>query len=482
MQSSCAIYCRVSTEKQKEKHTIESQKRILPALAAANGWPVYRMYVDDGVSGEALRFMPQLSKLLEDAEAERFDRILIVDIDRFTRFARDSERALIVDICLEHHIKVVTPDQVYDLNNRNDRLQFNIKGTISLYEKETIRERCMRGIREKRLQGHWTGGTPPIPYTYNRSKKRLEIDDQKLTDLKKILTLSVDHSPREISRIIPKYTPRMIRRILEPSRLLFYTGQIQIDDQVVKANWSPIIKKNDRDRIIAAKKNRNAAGGKSTVATHLLTGLGILRCGYCDKTLKAWHDRKIRKSGKLYDRLYYRCISIHNVQGPCKDSRMMPGEKLENRILSNIDKTLAGTDILETAFRSANQSSPDMFRKLSALKKELKKERQRKKRLIKAIEEGVIQFQEAKERIQEINISIQEHQDEINNTEQNNPAWDPETIEALTNLPIRSTDFQECRLALKAYLSKIKVYSKNAYLYYRFPVMENGSHTKRIRL
>ena len=80
MPTTCAIYCRVSTEKQKEKHTIESQKRILPALAAARGWTIHQMYVDDGISGEILRNMPQLRQLLDDAETGSFSYILIIEI------------------------------------------------------------------------------------------------------------------------------------------------------------------------------------------------------------------------------------------------------------------------------------------------------------------------------------------------------------------------------------------------------------------
>jgi len=486
MPSACAIYCRVSTEKQKEKHTIESQKRILPALAAANGWPVYRMYIDDGVSGEALRFMPQLQKLLEDAEAECFSRILIIDIDRFTRFARDSERALIVDICLEHHIKVVTPDQVYDLNNRNDRLQFNIKGTVSLYEKETIRERCMRGIREKRLQGYWTGGTPPVPYTYNRNKKRLEIDEYKLTDLKKILTLATDHSPREISKIVPHYSPRMIRRILEPARLLFYTGKIQVDNQVVKAKWPPVITLKERDEIIAAKKTRNPLGVKSTRAKYLLTGLGILRCGYCGRSLKSWKDRKIRKSGKLYERTYYRCTSIHNIQGgSCKKSRMIPAERLENAVIKNIENTISGRGRLRAAFQAAASAESETTSELKDLKERIKAENVRKARLITAIEEDVIDLADAQKRMLEIKDTIHALQKRIDAILSDQKKWNETHLEYLNNLIKSDTstrDFLETRQLIRICIYRISAFTNNVYMRYHFPVMEDGRFIKRLRL
>ena len=481
MPNSCAIYCRVSTEKQKERHTIESQKRILPALAAARGWQIYKMYVDDGVSGEALRHMPALRQLLNDAESGLFAYVLIIDIDRFTRFARDSERALIVDICLEQNVKIVTPDHIYNLANRNDRLQFNIKGTVSLYEKETIRERCIRGIREKRLQGRWTGGTPPIPYTYNHGKKCLEIDEQKLTDLKKMLSLAPDHSARDIARTIPDYTPRMIRRILEPNRLLFYTGCQQVEKKVVQGLWPAIITEDEKDRILAAKKKRNARGGKSTQAKHLLTGLGILRCGYCGRTLKAWTDRKTRKNGKLYSRTYYRCTSIHDVKGPCKKSRMIPAERLEDKVLTNIKKTMADTQGLTAAFKAANNSKPETVDHVRGIRQKIEKEKAGKSRLISAIENGVIEFGEAKDRILEINQVISNSEKQIQTLENEHRTWTPDAIENLQKLPVQSTNFHEARMIITTCLAKINVYSNSAYLNYHFPVMASGSFIKRLR-
>lgn len=481
MPTTCAVYCRVSTEKQKEKNTIESQKRLLPAIAASKGWIVHKMYVDDGISGESLRHMHQLRQLLDDAELELFQYILIIDIDRFTRFSRESEKALIVDICLEHDIHIVTPDQIYNLSNRNDRLQFNIKGTVSLYEKETIRERCIRGIREKKLKGQWLGGIPPVPYKYNRNTKRLEIDEKKLPNLQEILKLAIGNPPRDIARKVNGYTPRMIRRILEPQRLLFYTGHMQVAETKVKGQWDAILTEKEMNRIVGSKKARNARGDKSTQAVHLLTGMGILRCGYCGKSLKAWHDKKIRKSGKLYDKLYYRCISIHDVNGPCKKSRMVLGIPLEQRIIKNIEATLSAPDNLELSFQAASQSEPDKLDQIENLRTRIKDEKKRKNRLIAAIEEDVIEFEDAKKRIRDINQTILYLQEEINKLEASQKTWDKEGIKSLTNLLNLPEAPQNKRMMLSTCLEKIKVYNASAYLIYTFPVSPEGRFEKRLK-
>ena len=49
------IYARVSTERQKEKHTIDSQLSILPELIKQKDYlEVQKPYIDDGLSGETL--------------------------------------------------------------------------------------------------------------------------------------------------------------------------------------------------------------------------------------------------------------------------------------------------------------------------------------------------------------------------------------------------------------------------------------------
>ena len=482
--NACAIYCRVSTEKQKEKHTIESQKRILPALAASRGWRIHDMYVDDGISGESLRFMPALRRLLDDAELGLFGFILIIDIDRFTRFSRESEKALIIDICLEQNIKVVTPDHVYDLSNRNDRLQFNIKGTVSLYEKETIRERCARGIREKRLKGHWMGGIPPMPYVYNRNKRRLEIDEEKLRDLRKILELATDHSPREISRIVTGYTPRMVRRILEPNRLLFYTGRQSVDGQIVMSRWPSVMTEEERAAILAGKKTRNARGGKSTRSAYLLTGLGIVRCGYCGMSMKSWTNKKIRKNGTVYEKRYYRCVSIHNTSGPCEKSRMVPADSLENKILKNIQNTLNNPSRLEGAFEAASIPNPAREAELERLKEKLADEKKGKSRLISAIEKGVLGFADAKGRVEEINQEITALQRKIKNIEERLEAstWSAASIPDLVELANLPQTLHDQKMLITTCIHRIKIFRENAFLVYNFPVMQNGSFTKRLSL
>jgi len=71
----CAIYCRVSTEEQKDGRTIDSQIRELEDFAQANSHVVTARYIDDGWSGSILN-RPELDRLRDKADKGLFDAVL----------------------------------------------------------------------------------------------------------------------------------------------------------------------------------------------------------------------------------------------------------------------------------------------------------------------------------------------------------------------------------------------------------------------
>ena len=71
-----AIYARVSTEKQENEKTIESQIKELRKFCEKNSLLIVKEYVDDGWSGETLA-RPALDQLRDDASKKLFDVVCI---------------------------------------------------------------------------------------------------------------------------------------------------------------------------------------------------------------------------------------------------------------------------------------------------------------------------------------------------------------------------------------------------------------------
>jgi site-specific DNA recombinase len=99
-----AIYARVSTARQEEDDTIETQLVVLREFAQQNNCIVVREYIDDGWSGDILA-RPSLDQLRADVTKKVWQAVLIYDPDRFAR--RYSYQELVMDELRERHIEVL---------------------------------------------------------------------------------------------------------------------------------------------------------------------------------------------------------------------------------------------------------------------------------------------------------------------------------------------------------------------------------------
>ena len=168
-----AIYCRVSSDRQREKSTIQSQKDILPKLAADKGYSVVATYVDDGISGETIEDRPAFKKLLQEADEKHFDAVFVIDYDRLSRASDILQIGLIKNIFRENGIKVVTPSQVYDFRDEEHDFMANLMGILAAREKRKIIARTRRGKLSKWQRGQHASGI--VPFGYRWAEKAYEI-------------------------------------------------------------------------------------------------------------------------------------------------------------------------------------------------------------------------------------------------------------------------------------------------------------------
>ncbi|MGE5445661.1 MAG: recombinase family protein [Ignavibacteriales bacterium] len=114
------IYARVSTERQREKHTIASQLSVMPEVMKQKGYiQVKEPYIDDGISGETIEERPAMTALLEGAERGLFDAVFVVDIDRLTRARKEIDWMIIKDTFRKNRVVVITPSQEYNFDDED---------------------------------------------------------------------------------------------------------------------------------------------------------------------------------------------------------------------------------------------------------------------------------------------------------------------------------------------------------------------------
>src|SRR5262249_45590821 len=86
MRKRAAIYARVSSQKQKEEETIDSQVQVLKQFGNQEGYqiPDNFVFLDNGVSGKGLN-RPGLDELREVIRTEPLEAVLMYAPDRLAR-------------------------------------------------------------------------------------------------------------------------------------------------------------------------------------------------------------------------------------------------------------------------------------------------------------------------------------------------------------------------------------------------------------
>lgn len=157
-----AIYARVSTARQEEEQTIQTQLGTLREFAEKNHYRIVEEYVDDGWSGDVL-VRPSLDKLRQDAAERAWEAVLIYDPDRLAR--RYSYQELVSDELREKGIEVIYVT-VSAPKNSEEKILHGVRGLFAEYERAKIAERFRLGKLRKIKDGNILLSEAPYGYTY----------------------------------------------------------------------------------------------------------------------------------------------------------------------------------------------------------------------------------------------------------------------------------------------------------------------------
>jgi len=199
-----AIYIRVSTEDQaKEGYSLEVQREYLEFFAKREGFEVFKVYQDDGISGYTTE-RPALKKFLKDAKEKKFDLVLVYKIDRFSRNLKDLLN--LVDELSSSGVGFKSATEPFDTTTSAGKLMFQQLGSFAEFERNRIAERVFPGMVKGVQQGNWQGARyAPYGYSYNKEKKLLEIDELEAKVVKLIYTMFLcDKSIRSITEYLTK--------------------------------------------------------------------------------------------------------------------------------------------------------------------------------------------------------------------------------------------------------------------------------------
>jgi site-specific DNA recombinase len=414
-----AIYIRVSTEDQaKGGYSLEVQREYLESFAKREGYEIFKIYQDDGITGYSIE-RPALKALLKDAEQKKFDLVLVHKIDRFSRKLKDLLD--LVEKLESYGIGFKSATEPFNTTTSAGKLMFQQLGSFAEFERNRIAERVFPGMVKGVLEGKWQGARyAPYGYRYNKEKKLLEIDEQEAKVVKLIFEMCLaGKSIRFITEYLTKkkyrnrkgniFTTKLIGDILK-NRI--YTGKLVWNKKhydknqktkkhykyvknppdkiiIAQGKHKPIITEEDFEKVQEILKNRRVER-KRKASDYPLSG--ILYCAKCNHKYLGISSISNHRTGEK--KRWYRCSGPQRSFIRCKN-KAVKAEEIEPKVAALLDcllrsKTLKSsrwTTVTGANFPSFEQISKD---ELEKLKNRLKINRQKQSKLADAYLENLL--------------------------------------------------------------------------------------------
>ena len=145
------VYVRQSTLTQVERNTESAARQYaLRERAVELGWPEGSVAVVDedmGRSGATSEGRLGFGELVAEVGLGHVGLILALETSRLARSSADWHRLL--DLCALTGTLIANADGVYSPADFNDRLLLGLKGTMSEFELNIIRQRSLEAARQK---------------------------------------------------------------------------------------------------------------------------------------------------------------------------------------------------------------------------------------------------------------------------------------------------------------------------------------------
>jgi len=452
------IYARVSSDKQKEQHTIASQTEALRAFALQEGFSVPDEWVieDEGYSGATL-VRPGLERVRDLAAEGQIDAVLVYSPDRLSR--KYAYQVLLIEEFVRNNVQTLfikSPQTA----TPEDQLLLQFQGMIAEYERAQILERSRRGKRHRAFQGvvNVLSGAP-YGYRYIRKSDHAPASYAVIDAEAAVVRMVYEHytvqglgigaitrllneegvpTRKRISRWERSTVWAMLRnpaykgtacfnktqvskrqRITRPIRL---RGGIAPRDSASherpREEWIeipvPAIITEETFALAAERLQTNKDHApRRTITPSVVQGLVSCRkCGY------SLYRTSTRTSARMI--YYYRCLGSdawRRLGGPVCDSKPVRQELLDELVWREIVKLLESPQLiqeeLERRLAAARNAGPAKRRE-ETLQRELARVQKSMERLMTAYQEDLLSLDDLRRRMPELRKREQTIRAELN--------------------------------------------------------------------
>lgn len=333
-----AAYIRVSTQEQKlHGLSLDAQRAKLEEHAEKNNMKIVEWYVDEGVSGRKLiKNRPQLQRMIQDAEAGKFGRIIFIKLDRFFRSVAEYHE------CMKRIAPVVwtATEEDYDLTTANGRMLVNAKLMVAELEADQGGERIILVNEYKVTTGQPLVGDQSHPFGFKNSvdpqtgRKKVIRDPEVEPILRDVLSYLFKHQSKRgaVMYLNEKHGISMpynsMCRLLNNTMLC---GEYRGNKNYCEAYLS-----REEFDLLQSRLKRNV---KRNTENRSYLFSGLIKCPYCGNTLAGAITTTIKPDKKTYKYKKYRCAN-HRLNSRCDFNKAVSEAVLERQLLSEIEQYL----------------------------------------------------------------------------------------------------------------------------------------------
>jgi DNA invertase Pin-like site-specific DNA recombinase/transposase-like protein len=178
------VYVRQSSPQQVlENRESRERQYALAEFAQRLGWPAERVVVVDEDQGQSGKTAPErlgFQRLMTEVSLNHVGVVLGLELSRLSRSNKDWHQ--LIDVCGIFNTLLCDQDGVYDPLDSNDRLLLGMRGAMSEYELVTLRNRLLRGSRNKAERGELFSHVP-VGYLKLSSEEVVQEPDEQARDM-----------------------------------------------------------------------------------------------------------------------------------------------------------------------------------------------------------------------------------------------------------------------------------------------------------
>lgn len=422
------LYIRVSTYEQAEfGYSLEAQTEALREYCRANGWPIYQVYADEGISGKWADNRPALQRLLADAEQGSFQLVLVWKVNRL---ARDALSLLeIVERLKRHGVSLRSLTEPFETQTPIGQFTLQVMSAVGEMELKTISENMRMGRQRRNRLGKYCGsrilGYEVQATEYHSARRQttsLSVIPMEAALVQHIFTLyaeglgfkaimnRLNHSGF-VTKEGNAFGINTVRQILKN---VVYIGKIRFCDpekqfeEFAQGEHEPIIPL--PLWVEVHRRLRENSGRPKKQVPHDFILASLLRCPACGSGMVGGYTTATRKNGSFKRYVYYVCSKYHNKGSTSCKPNHVPAHAVENEVLDRLKQLITHPKLVRDIVDRVNQQTKLKLQYLSEqmqlLDKQIKESAIQKKQAFELFEQDVISQQELSKQLGHIKDSL----------------------------------------------------------------------------